>query len=143
MLLPIILVLASAASAQPANPSAAQQASAAVRSQVQNSFRPTDNFVRKLPRNQAPADDGMIIRRRECGSDQECKAGCLSITAYVFSDGENPQLRYVTDCPNLDVPYQTKRAHRNGSGNEAHPGLKHTNLEWVPPAARNKDAAAQ
>jgi hypothetical protein len=142
MLLPIVLVLASAASAPAADTATAKLPSASNHNQVLNDGNNEHGFVIKPRRNQPGPDEGIIIPHRDCRSDQECNTRCLSITAYVFSDGENPQLQYVTDCPNLDVPYQTKRAHRNGTDTERQPRLKHTDLRSTPPAG-NKDLASQ
>ena len=142
MLLPIVLVLASAASMQAPDPGAAKRVSAPINSQVFGRSNNENGFVIKPRPNQPGPDEGIIIPHRNCRSDQECKTGCLSITAYVFSDGENPQLQYVTDCPNLDVPYQTKRAHRNGTDTELQPKLQHTNLQGVAPI-KSKDTVSQ
>jgi len=73
-----------------------------------------------------PFDEGIIVPRNSCLADGTCKAACASITAFVFSDGENPKLQYVTHCPNLDVPYQTKRAKGDEPEREHQPSVKHT-----------------
>ena len=127
MLLPIVLLLASAASTQQVDAGAAtaKQISASNHSQAVDEGNSAQPFVLKRQRHRL--DEGIIIRHRLCRSDQECNTGCLSITAYVFSDGENPELKYVTDCPNLDVPYQNKRAQEKGAGNDHQPTLKRTN----------------
>ena len=127
MLLPIVLLLASAASMQQVDAGAAtaKQISASDHTQAVDEGNSAQPFVRKRQRH--TLDEGIIVRHRPCRSDQECNTGCLSITAYVFSDGENPELKYVTDCPNLDVPYQNKRAQEKGAGNDHQPTLKRTN----------------
>jgi hypothetical protein len=130
MLLPILLLLASSASVQPvqAGTNSGAAVSAADKSSKASNPDKTgqDGFVRKFPdRRQIPDED--IIQRHDCASGQECKTACLSITAYVFSDGENPQLKYVTYCPNLDVPNWTERAQRKGTGNDQQPTLRRTN----------------
>src|SRR5215469_770861 len=71
-------------------------------------------FVQRTPRNGISGDEGIVVSRNPCLADDTCRPVCASIRAHVFSDGENPQPLYVTDCPNLDVPYRTERAHRNG-----------------------------
>jgi hypothetical protein len=83
-------------------------------------------FVIRKWRNGTSPDSRMIIEPKRCSSDEECKTACMSMTAFVFSDGENPQLQYVTDCPNLDVPYRTERANHDGPDTEHQPALKRT-----------------
>jgi hypothetical protein len=120
MLLPIVLLLASAGSMpQTANAAAAssEQFSTPHQNQTAVAKSESDGFVLRR-RGPVMPDQGIILI--------QSPKRCLSITAYVFSDGENPQLQYVTDCPNLDVPYQTKRAHRNGSDSDHQPTLRRT-----------------
>jgi hypothetical protein len=129
MLLPIVLALAGAASVQPAGNMAAvnvKQFSAPDQIQALEHSNRGDGFVHKF-NDGAGIDRGMIVSHQKCGPNQECSAGCLSITAYVYSDGENPHRQYVTDCPNLEVPYQMKRAHQKHSGTDDQPRLKRTN----------------
>ena len=131
MLLPIVLLLASAAPAQQATDVAAatqrsstEQNRGAISNPGPNSF-----FVHPEPNARKPQiDEGIIHPKHPCVADGTCKTGCLSITAYVFSDGENPELQYVTHCPNLDVPYQTKRAHHDETDTEQQPALKTTSF---------------
>jgi hypothetical protein len=121
MLLPIVLLLASAGSMpQTANAMAAtsEQFSTPNQNQTATAKSGSDGFVLRR-RGPVMPDQGIILP----GGNRKA---CLSITAYVFSDGENPQLQYVTHCPNLDVPYQTKRAHRNGSESDRQPTLRRT-----------------
>lgn len=118
MLLPIVLLLASAGSMpQTANATAAAPHQFSTTNQDQMA---PDGFVLRR-RSPDVFDKGMIIPQ------PTHKAGCLSITAYVFSDGENPQLQYVTHCPNLDVPYLNKRAQGKGMRNDQQPTIKRTN----------------
>ena len=124
MLLPIVLLLATAGPIQQTDNVAAASTQSASSSQPRTLLtNPRPNrFVigprgsRKLP------DEGIIIPRHPRRNNN----GCLSITAYVFSDGENPELQYVTDCPNLDVPYQTQRAQHKLPDNDPQPDLKRT-----------------
>jgi hypothetical protein len=106
LLLPIVLLLASAGSAQQAADVAAP--------------------AQQIPHGKPLLDKGMILPNNSCIANGTCKTGCLSITAYVFSDGENPKLQYVTHCPNLDVPYQNKRAHHHVPDTEKQPALRDT-----------------
>ena len=127
MLLPIVLLLASAGAVQQTdNVASGSQEQFSTARQVVSHPEP-NGFIRGKPHHGFSGDEGMIVRHRPCRSDQECKTACLSITAYVFSDGENPKLKYVTDCPNLDVPYQNKRAQGKGMDNDHQPTLKRTN----------------
>ena len=142
MLLPIVLLLASSASIQPSKPAIARQDFAADQSQLPTNLDTRNGFVRKFGGSEPGAEDGILIPGRNCSSRQDCKKACMSITAYVFSDGDYPQLQYVTDCPNLDVPYQTKRARRNVPYNESPPRLKHTDLKGASPV-RHKDVDSQ
>jgi hypothetical protein len=131
MLLPIVLLLATAGSTQQAQQidKAAilkrleQLRAEAERSQIVPNNSGPNSFVHKpRPGNERP-DTGIIISR-PCDEQHPCP--CASIRAHVFSDGENPQPLYVTDCPNLDVPYRTERAHRNVPENERQPTVKRT-----------------
>jgi len=140
MLLPIVLLLASSASIQPLDPPVARRPLAV--DQSSNDLDAPNGFVRRFGENAPGADEGILIPGRNCSSRQDCKKACMSITAYVFSDGDYPQLQYVTDCPNLDVPYQTKRARRNVPYDESQPRLKHTDLKGVSPV-RHKDVGSQ
>lgn len=80
-----------------------------------------NSFVHKpRPGNQRP-DTGIIVPKSSRYGN-----GCMSITAYVFSDGENPELQYVTHCPNLDIPNQTERARGRLPETEQQPDLKRT-----------------
>lgn len=132
MFLPIVLLLATAGSTQQVDrATAVEQSSTVDRSEIIISNPGPNRFVNPGPERRLPRtplyDKGMIVPRNPCLADHTCQSGCLSITAYVFSDGENPELKYVTDCPNLDAPYQTKRAHRDTPNSEQQPALKRTN----------------
>jgi hypothetical protein len=96
MLLPIVLLLTSAASMQIADAVNGKQ-TADARKEAQ-SFERDRQFNKQF-------DAGIFA-----GHGQ--RVVCAKITAYVFSSGENPKLKYVTDCPTLR-PFQPKRAHRN------------------------------
>ena len=127
MLLPIVLLLASAGAVQQAdNVSSASTEQFSTPHQTISDSGST-GFVHKRDRNRHMLDEGIIHRKEPCLAQHECQTGCLSITAYVFSDGENPELKYVTDCPNLDVPYENKRARKKGADNDQQPTLKRTN----------------
>ena len=128
MLLPIVLLLASAAPAQQATDVAAATQQSSITEQNRGAIsNPVPNtFLRGKPRHCNSGDEGIIVQKNPCIADGTCQTGCLSITAYVFSDGENPQLKYVTDCPNLDVPYQTKRAQHHETNTEQQPALHRT-----------------
>jgi hypothetical protein len=136
MLLPIVLLLATANPTQQANKATALPQNAAVEpsalvEQTATSNPGQNRFVnpgqaRRLPRTPL-YDKGIIVPKNPCLADHTCETGCLSITAYVFSDGETPELKYVTDCPNLDAPYQSKRAHHDVPPSEQHPVLKRRN----------------
>lgn len=83
-----------------------------------------NSFVHKpRPGNRRP-DTGIIVPRPTCDEHHPCV--CASITAYVFSDGENPQFQYVTYCPNRDVPNQMERARDRLPETEQQPDLKRT-----------------
>ena len=141
MLLPIVLLLASSASIQPTDSIVARRPLAPDQSQLPNHLDSSNGFVRRFGGNQPGADQGILIPRRNC-SPQNCNSACMSITAYVFSDGEYPQLQYVTDCPNLDVPYQTERAHRNAPHRGSQPRLRHTDFRGTS-SVWHKDVTAQ
>ena len=126
MLLPIVLLLASSASIQPLDPPVARRPLAVDRSS--NHLDAPNGFVRKFGGNER-SDEGTLIPSRNCSSQRDCQEPCMSITAYVFGDGEYPRLKYVTDCPNLDVPYQTKRARRSVPDAGSEPRLKQTDLK--------------
>lgn len=80
-----------------------------------------NSFAHKpRPGNRLP-DTGMIVPKSPRYGNS-----CMSITAYVFSDGESPELQYVTHCPNLDVPNQTERARDRLPETEQQPDLKRT-----------------
>lgn len=117
MLLPIVLLLASAGPIQQAEnvPTPKPQ-----NSQAQTWLAPAtpNRFVHKVNPEHW---DTIEIPIRGGGPN------CALITAYVFSDGENPQLQYVTHCPNLDVPYLNKRAQGKGMRNDQQPTIKRTN----------------
>jgi hypothetical protein len=127
MLLPIVLLLASAAPAQQTDVAVpAEQTAISEQNHGAISNPEPNTFLRGKPRHRNSGDEGIIVQKNPCIADGTCKTGCLSITAYVFSDGENPQLKYVTDCPNLDVPFQTKRAQHHETNTEQQPALKRT-----------------
>jgi hypothetical protein len=124
MLLPIVLLLASAGSIQPTESIATrnpQQSASSERPRTLLTDPGANRFVIGPRRNRQSPDEGIIIP-----ASPRRNTGCLSITAYVFSDGESPELQYVTHCPNLDVPYQTQRARHNLPNNEQQPDLKRT-----------------
>jgi len=85
MLLPILLAFASAVSGQQANNAGVS---------VTQEFSSPQQLHRVDP---------MV---RSCPEGAECRSRCLSIRAYVFSDGKSPKLNYVTDCPFLNLPAQ-------------------------------------
>jgi len=125
MLLPIVLLLASASPVQQADHVAASPAPQTSQARTTLQDPGPNSFVHKpLPGAQSP-DRGIIAPRAAC--DEQHRCFCASITAYVFSDGENPQLQYITHCPNRDVPYHTERAHRKLPENEHQPELKRAN----------------
>lgn len=128
MLLPFVLLLASAAPAQQSTDVAVPVEHSAISEQNRGAIsNPGPNkFLHGKPRHGNSGDEGIIVQRNPCVADGTCQTGCLSITAYVFSDGENPQLQYVTHCPNLDVPYQTQRAQHDETNAEQQPALKRT-----------------
>lgn len=128
MLLPLVLAPMSAASMQPTGNVAAAGAKqfSSDQNQAMDHSNNGQGFVHKF-HDRSTIDDGMIVRQQPCRSDQECKTACLSITAYVYSDGEIPRRQYVTDCPNLEVPYQMERARRKHSGNDHRPSVRRTN----------------
>jgi hypothetical protein len=138
MLLPIVLLLATAGPIQQVGNAAAASAEQSSKSQPRRFLTDpgSNTFVRGKHNDGQLPDEGMIIGPHPCVSGEECRADCLSITAYVFSDGENPQLKYVTDCPNLDVPLQNKRAQGKGMGKQHQPTLKRTNLDFHGPNAQ-------
>ena len=121
MLLPLVLLLASAGPMQQTDnvvvPSIEQSATTSQPRTLLGNPGP-NTFLHRRRGNRFMPDKGIIIPARA--------NGCLSITAYVFSDGENPKLKYVTDCPNLEVPYQTKRAHGDVPEKERQPRLRRT-----------------
>lgn len=118
MLLPIVLLLATAASTPQVDATAtAKQPLSSQQSQVVGEPTGADGFLSNPQWKQF--DKGIMVPP---GSQK----GCLSITAYVFSDGDNPQLKYVTHCPNLEVPLQNKRAHGKGSNPDGQPNLIRT-----------------
>ena len=132
MLLPIVLLLASAGPIQQADKAttAPEQFTAEEQNRAVNNNQDSNRFVN--PGQPGPNDrrrrmhqfDEGIIVKNACLADGTCKDVCAEITAYVFSDGENPKLQYVTDCPNLDVPYRTQRARHNLPKNQQQPDLK-------------------
>ena len=129
MLLPIVLFLASAAPAQQSTDIAVPVEQSAISQQNRDAIsNPGPNTFLGSKRRRSPRhlDEGIIVPKNRCLADGTCQTGCLSITAYVFSDGENPELQYVTHCPNLDVPYQTKRAQHDEPNTEQQPTLKRT-----------------
>ena len=129
MLLPIVLLLASAAPAQQSTDVVVPTEQSAISQQNRGAIsNPGPNrFVHPGANARKPLfDEGIIPPKNPCIADGTCKTGCMSITAYVFSDGENPQLQYVTHCPNLDVPNQTERARHRLPENEQQPDLKRT-----------------
>jgi hypothetical protein len=136
MLLPIVLLLATAGSMQPANSAAAKSEFSTNRPQTVITDPGPNSFLRGRPGAENRFDKGIILPNHSCVAQEGCRTGCLSITAYVFSDGENPTLKYVTDCPNLDVPLQNKRAQGKGMGSDHQPALKRTNLEFNSPKAK-------
>jgi hypothetical protein len=126
MLLPIVLLLATAGPVQQANVAASVEQSTHQPQTIITDPGP-NSFLRGKPGAENRFDKGILLPTT-CVAEEGCRNGCLSITAYVFSDGENPQLKYVTDCANLDVPLQNKRAQGKGMGNDHQPTLKRTNL---------------
>lgn len=107
MLLPIVLVLTSAVSMQIADAANGKQTADA----------PKDaQFVEGNRQFNKQFDAGIFA-----GHGQ--RVVCAKIMAYVFSSGENPQLKYVTDCPTLKA-LQPKRADRNGSDENQQPTLQ-------------------
>lgn len=144
MLLPIVLLLASPgpiqqAEALPQKAAAVEQSGAVERNQTikrqgTNRFvikHPGPNrFVNPQQNGRLPGtplfDKGIVVGRNPCLADGTCQPVCAEITAYVFSDGENPHFKYVTDCPNLDVPYRTERARHNVPQTEQQPDLRRT-----------------
>jgi hypothetical protein len=109
MWLSIVLVLASGASMQQADNAAADTAK---QFSVSQHDQTADEGPAVLPSiqirrgNKQSLDPG-IVMGAGCNPEQrECV--CASITAYVFSDGENPKLKYVTHCPNLELPQATQ-----------------------------------
>jgi len=122
MLLPIVLLLASAGPIQQADSIATANAQQSASSkQTQRLTNPGPNRFVIGPRGNGQPDEGIIIPR-----NARRNTGCLSITAYIFSDGETPELQYVTHCPNLDVPYQTERARHNLPNHQQQPDLRRT-----------------
>ena len=129
MLLPIVLFLATAAPAQQPTSVAVPAERSAISEQNRGAISdPGPNTFLGSKRRRSPShiDEGIIVPKNRCIADGTCQTGCLSITAYVFSDGENPKLQYVTHCPNLDVPYQTRRAQHDETNSEQQPALKRT-----------------
>ena len=128
MLLPIVLLLATAGSVQQANNAAAGGTEQISKPQAVTTLtNPEPNrFVHRLPDAGETFDKGMIVPEHPCNPEEECQKACASITAFVFSDGETPELKYVTDCPNLDVAPQTERANGKRPRSDQ-PSLKHTN----------------
>jgi len=121
MLLPIVLLLASAGPIRLADQVAATQMENSATTKQARTLLPNsgpNTFVHERRGERVMPDQGIIIPAN--GN------GCMSITAYVFSDGENPELKYVTHCPNLVVPYETKRAHRNEPDSDHQPTLRRT-----------------
>jgi hypothetical protein len=126
MLLPIVLILASAAAT--ANPAAVNPEPSSTSKKIILSNPGPSTFAHHLnPQSGNMPDPGIMLPRNPCIAERECQVGCLSITAYVFSDGENPELKYVTHCPNLELPYQNERARRNSPGPDHQPTLRRTN----------------
>lgn len=119
MLLPIVLLLATAGPIQQTETVATQPASSSQPRTLLTDPGP-NKFVIGPHGNRRLPDEGIVIPKNSTRN-----TSCMSITAYVFSDGENPKLQYVTDCPNLDVPLQTQRA-RHKPDNEEQPDLKRT-----------------
>lgn len=105
MLLPIVLLLASAGPIQqvadvvPATQqsSITEQNRGAIASDSNRFVNPGPmGFVRRFRGKRGSPDNGMIVTPNPCLADGTCQAVCAHITAYVFSDGENPKLQYVT-----------------------------------------------
>lgn len=132
MLLPIVLLLATAGPIQQARtfqfPTQQTEQARTFQFPSQQTVQPRtlliqapapNKFVHKL--NNPEQWDSIAVPKREGESN-----GCFSITAYVFSDGENPQLQYVTHCPNADGPYINERAQGKGMRNDQQPELKRT-----------------
>ena len=123
MLLSIVLLLATAGPIQQTETVAIASTPPASSSQPRTLL--TDPGPNKFvigPRgNRRLPDEGIVIPK-----NPRRNTSCMSITAYVFSDGENPKLQYVTDCPNLDVPLQQERARHKSPDNEQQPDLKRT-----------------
>jgi hypothetical protein len=132
MLLPIVLLLAGLGSPQQADKAATtpEQSTAQEQHRTVISNPGSSRFVNPggdwLPHGKVFVDHGIVVSEEPCLPDGTCKAACASINAYVFSDGENPKLQYVTDCPNLDAPYRTKRAHDHVPDTKQRPDLKRT-----------------
>ena len=135
MLLPIVLLLATAGPVQQATNGAASAEQSSHQARTVITDPGPNSFLRGKPGAENRFDKGIILPTT-CVAAEGCRTGCLSITAYVFSDGENPQLKYVTDCPNLDVPLQNKRAQGKGMGKENQPTVKRTNLRVNGPKAQ-------
>jgi hypothetical protein len=128
MLLPIVLLLASTGPTQEPTNVAVPAEQPAIREQNRGAIDDSgrNRFLPGKPRHYNSGDEGIIVQKNPCVADGTCRTGCLSLTAYVFSDGENPQLQYVTHCPNLDVPYHTERANHNVPHSAQQPDLKRT-----------------
>lgn len=154
MLLPIVLLLASAGPIQQAdNFAAASMEQSATSSQPRtllpdpgpNKFVLGPPGIRRMPDEQITVrlpdpgpnrfvhkprpgnqrpDTGIIVPRAACDEQHVCP--CASIKAYVFSDGENPQFQYVSYCPNRDVPNEIERARHRPSEGDQQPALKRT-----------------
>jgi hypothetical protein len=116
MLLPIVLLLASAGPIQQAENVPAPNPQTSEARTLLTPAAP-NRFVHKFP------EHWDSIERPVGGGGPNCAL----ITAYVFSDGENPQFQYVTHCPTHDVPLMNKRAKGKHLGNDQQPELKRTN----------------
>jgi hypothetical protein len=108
MLLPIVLLLGAASTPVDAGVTTAKQDSASDYSEAVDEGKSTQPFVHNFHGSGQTMDRGVMLPHGR-------NTACMSIRAYVFSDGDHPELKYVTDCPNLDVPYQSKHAHGNGN----------------------------
>lgn len=109
MWLSIMLVLASGASMQQADDAAAdtaKQFSVSQHDQTADAGPVVPPSIHIGRRNKQSLDPGIVMNAGCRPEKGECV--CASITAYMFSDGENPKLKYLTHCPNLELPQATQ-----------------------------------
>lgn len=128
MVLPIVLLLASAGPMQQADHAKGASAEQPSKPQIISPLtNPEPNrFVHRFPGAGEALDKGILPTNLPCDAQHECEQVCAKIMAFVFSDGETPELKYVTDCPNRDVPPQTERANGKRPRRDQ-PSLKRTN----------------